>query len=167
VRIQAGVPLGQLDQRERGQVVGANAGQAAAVAPERGAYRVDQVCLGCHPLSLTLVGPKPAGLRGQIGASMTTRTRWGILATGGSADAFATDLKLLPQANLVAVGSRRLETAQAFAGKHDIPRAYGSWAELAADPEVDVVYVATPHAAHHAAAKLCLLAGKAVLCEKP
>ena len=46
-------------------------------------------------------------------------------------------------------------------------RAYGSWAELAADPDLDVIYVATPHNAHHEAAKLCLEAGKAVLCEKP
>jgi predicted dehydrogenase len=98
---------------------------------------------------------------------MTTRTRWGILATGGIAGAFATDLKLLPQADLVAVGSRNLDTAQAFAAKHEIPRAYGSWSELAADPDLDVIYVATPHSAHHAASKLCLLAGKAVLCEKP
>ncbi|HKT02896.1 MAG TPA: Gfo/Idh/MocA family oxidoreductase [Rugosimonospora sp.] len=98
---------------------------------------------------------------------MPTRTRWGILATGGIAGTFATDLKLLPQAELVAVGSRRRETAQAFAAKHDIPRAYGSWAELAADPDLDVVYVATPHGAHYEATRLCLAAGKPVLCEKP
>jgi predicted dehydrogenase len=98
---------------------------------------------------------------------MTTRTRWGILATGGIAGTFVADLKLLPQADVVAVGSRQLDTAQAFAAKYEIPRAYGSWAELAADPDLDVIYVATPHSAHHAASKLCLLAGKAVLCEKP
>jgi predicted dehydrogenase len=98
---------------------------------------------------------------------MTTRTRWGILATGWIADAFVSDLKLLPQADLVAVGSRSPDAAQAFAGKHEIPRAYGSWADLAADPDLDVIYVATPHSAHHAASTLCLEAGKAVLCEKP
>jgi predicted dehydrogenase len=65
------------------------------------------------------------------------------------------------------VGSRHLDTAEAFAAKHGIPRAYGSWAELAADPDVDVVYVATPHSAHHPATHLCLSAGKPVLCEKP
>jgi predicted dehydrogenase len=94
-------------------------------------------------------------------------TRWGILATGNIAGAFAEDLTLVPGAELVAVGSRSLAAAQSFAQRHAIPRAYGSWAELAADPDVDVVYVATPHSAHHAAAKLLLESGKAVLCEKP
>jgi predicted dehydrogenase len=98
---------------------------------------------------------------------MTARTRWGVLATGGIATKFVEDLKLLPQAELAAVGSRRLETAQEFAKEHSFARAYGSWVELATDPDVDVVYVATPHTAHHEAAKLCLEAGKAVLCEKP
>jgi predicted dehydrogenase len=98
---------------------------------------------------------------------MTTRIRWGILATGGIAAAFVADLKLLPEAEVLAVGSRRPDTAETFAAKHDIPRAYGSWSDLAADPDLDVIYVATPHSAHHAATKLCLLSGKAVLCEKP
>jgi predicted dehydrogenase len=94
-------------------------------------------------------------------------TRWGILATGGIAAKFVTDLALLPDASIEAVGSRTIDSAKAFASTHGIPRAYGSWAELAADPDLDVIYVATPHNAHHAAAKLCLEAGKAVLCEKP
>jgi predicted dehydrogenase len=98
---------------------------------------------------------------------MTARTRWGVLATGGIATKFVEDLKLLPQAELTAVASRRLETAQEFAKEHGFARAYGSWLELATDPDVDVVYVATPHVAHHEAAKLCLEAGRAVLCEKP
>lgn len=94
------------------------------------------------------------------------RVRWGILATGKIAAAFAEDLRRLPDAELTAVGSRSVEAATAFAARFDIPRAYGSWAELTDDPDVDVVYVATPHAAHHAAARACLSAGKAVLCEK-
>lgn len=98
---------------------------------------------------------------------MGARTRWGILATGGIAAAFVADLALLPDAEVVAVGSRRLDSAKAFATVHGIPRAHGSWAELAADPDVDVVYVATPHSAHHAATQVCLSAGKPVLCEKP
>jgi len=93
--------------------------------------------------------------------------RWGILATGGIATRFVADLRLVPGAEVAAVGSRAPETAQAFADAYGIPRAYGSWAELAADPEVDVVYVATPHASHHAATLTCLRAGRAVLCEKP
>lgn len=95
------------------------------------------------------------------------KVRWGILATGGIAADFTRDLRLLPDAEVVAVGSRSRASAQAFADHHGIPRAHGSWAELAADPEVDIVYVATPHHAHHEAAALCLEAGKAVLCEKP
>ncbi len=98
---------------------------------------------------------------------MTARTRWGVLATGGIATKFVEDLKLLPAAELAAVGSRRLESAQQFAKEHGFARAHGSWVDLATDPDVDVIYVATPHTAHHEAAKLCLAAGKAVLCEKP
>ncbi|MEJ3743329.1 Gfo/Idh/MocA family oxidoreductase [Actinomycetes bacterium KLBMP 9797] len=98
---------------------------------------------------------------------MSDRVRWGILATGGIATAFVEDLRLLPDAEVVAVGSRSQESAEAFAAQHDIPRAYGSWTELAADADLDVVYVATPHSAHYAAARICLEAGRAVLCEKP
>ena len=94
-------------------------------------------------------------------------TRWGILATGTIAARFAADLRLVPDAELVAVGSRGAEAAKAFAGRFDVPRAYGSWDALAADSDLDVIYVATPHAAHHAAALTCLRAGRAVLCEKP
>ncbi|MDT0442843.1 Gfo/Idh/MocA family protein [Streptomyces johnsoniae] len=93
--------------------------------------------------------------------------RWGILATGGIAAKLAGDLAEVPGASVVAVASRAPGPAAEFARRFGIPRAYGSWAELAADPEVDVVYVATPHSAHYAAARLCLEAGKAVLCEKP
>jgi predicted dehydrogenase len=93
--------------------------------------------------------------------------RWGILGTGGIANTFAADLVRVPGAVLAAVGSRSPETAEVFAKRHGFARAHGSWAELAADDEVDVVYVATPHTAHHAAAMECLAGGKAVLCEKP
>jgi predicted dehydrogenase len=96
----------------------------------------------------------------------TPKIRWGILATGGIAATFTEALRTMPDAEVVAVGSRSLEGAKAFAEQHGIPRAHGSWAELAADEGVDVVYVATPHSAHRAAAGLCLEAGKAVLCEK-
>jgi predicted dehydrogenase len=95
------------------------------------------------------------------------RTRWGILATGNIAAAFAADLARTPGAELVAVGSRSQAAADGFARRHAVPRAYGSWAELAGDPDIDVVYVATPHSAHYAASALCLEGGKAVLCEKP
>ncbi|MFC0533587.1 Gfo/Idh/MocA family protein [Phytohabitans kaempferiae] len=98
---------------------------------------------------------------------MSERTRWGILATGGIATSFVQDLKLLPDAEVVAVGSRTADSARAFADRHEIPRAYGSWRELADDGDLDVIYVATPHSAHYAATRVCLEAGRAVLCEKP
>src|SRR6478736_3160053 len=92
---------------------------------------------------------------------------WGILATGKIAQTFARDLALVPGTRLAAVGSRRLESAQAFAGEHGGDAAYGSYEELVADPAVDVIYVATPHAFHLDNARLCFEAGKHVLCEKP
>ncbi|WP_166021056.1 Gfo/Idh/MocA family protein [Streptomyces chilikensis] len=108
------------------------------------------------------MGPHDAPRAGGTGA-----VRWGILSTGGMAAAFAEALRLLPDAELVAVGSRSQASARRFAERYGVPRAYGTWAGLAADPDVDVVHVATPHPAHHAAAGLCLEAGKHVLCEKP
>jgi predicted dehydrogenase len=101
-------------------------------------------------------------------AIMTEKNvRWGILGTGGIASTFASDLPLVPGAELAAVGSRTQAAATAFAERHGFARAHGSWADLAADPEVDVIYVATPHAFHLDAALACLAGGKAVLCEKP
>lgn len=95
------------------------------------------------------------------------KIRWGILATGGIAATFTEDLLTMPDAEVVAVGSRSAEAARAFADRYRIAHAHGSWAALAADDDVDVVYVATPHSAHHPAAAVCLDAGKPVLVEKP
>lgn len=92
--------------------------------------------------------------------------RWGILATGGIAAAFAADLVDLPDAEIAAVASRSARSAEAFAERFGISRAYGDWESLARDEDIDVVYVATPHSAHRAAAGLCLEAGRNVLCEK-
>src|SRR5262245_9811712 len=99
--------------------------------------------------------------------SLDRPIRWGILATGSIAAKFTEDLGLLPDAEVLAVGSRSLVAAKSFAERYGVTRAHGSWAELAGDPDVDVVYVATPHTAHYAATMTCLDAGKAVLCEKP
>jgi predicted dehydrogenase len=93
--------------------------------------------------------------------------RWGVLATGGIAARFTEDVQALGGAEVVAVASRNEASAKAFAERFSIPRAYGEWSGLFADAEVDVVYVATPHSAHHAAAAAALAAGKPVLCEKP
>lgn len=92
--------------------------------------------------------------------------RWGI-GTGRIAGLFAQGLAVVPEAQLVAVGSRTQEAAEAFGERFDVARRHGSYAALAADPEVDVIYVATPHPLHHDNTLLCLRAGKAVLCEKP
>src|SRR5450432_3444951 len=93
--------------------------------------------------------------------------RWGILGTGGIATAFATDLALLPDAEIVAVGSRTMSSADEFADRFGIPRRYDTYAALVVDREVDAVYVATPHPAHRACALLAIEAGNAVLVEKP
>ncbi|MEV8365961.1 Gfo/Idh/MocA family protein [Streptomyces niveus] len=93
-------------------------------------------------------------------------TRWGVLATGGIAATFTGDVQAMAGAEVVAVASRSEPSAKAFADRFGIPRAYGDWAGLVADPDVDIVYVATPHSAHRAAAGLALEAGKPVLCEK-
>lgn len=93
--------------------------------------------------------------------------RWGILSTGKIARAFAAALKTIPDAKLLAVGSRHRVTADEFAINFDLPRAYDSYTALVADPDVDIVYVGTPHPLHAENALMCLQAGKHVLCEKP
>lgn len=95
------------------------------------------------------------------------KVKWGILGTGWIASQFVTDLKFAGNAECVAVGSRNLESASQFAEKYGIQRAYGSYEELAADPEVEVVYIGTPHPYHKENTLTCLKGGKAVLCEKP
>ena len=93
--------------------------------------------------------------------------RWGILGTGGIATKFATGLQALPDAELVAVGSRTQARADAFGGQFNAPHRFASYQALARCPEVDVVYVAIPHPFHCENTITCLEAGKAVLCEKP
>jgi predicted dehydrogenase len=95
------------------------------------------------------------------------KIRWGILGTGRMAEAFARCLKEVKDAELVAVGSRTSESAAAFAARHAAHNAHASYEQVAADGEVDVVYIATPHALHRENTLMSLQAGKAVLCEKP
>jgi|SRR5215207_9181294 len=97
---------------------------------------------------------------------MSEQIRWGILGTGAIASTFTDDLLRMPEHRVVAVGSRSPQTARRFADRYGIARAHGSYADLATDSDVDVVYIATPHSGHHGAAMLCLNAGRAVLCEK-
>ena len=92
---------------------------------------------------------------------------WGILATGGIAHAFARDLPHVANGRLVAVASRTQTRADAFAREYGIPTAHPTYEALYADPEVDAIYIATPHSHHLENAGDALRAGKAVLCEKP
>ncbi len=92
--------------------------------------------------------------------------RWGILGTGGIARLFANDLVLHGFA-LDAVGSRHQQTADAFAMDFEIARSHASYRELVDDPEIDVIYIATPHPFHAENAIAALNAGKHVLVEKP
>ena len=96
-----------------------------------------------------------------------TVLRWGIVGPGRIARKFATDLAVVKSARLHAVASRTPERGQAFAADFGCARVYTSYEELAADPEIDAVYVATPHSFHLDAARPSLRAGQAVLCEKP
>lgn len=93
--------------------------------------------------------------------------RWGLLGTGLIAAAFATDLALSDSGVVAAVGSRSQESAERFAKAHRVSRAHASYEALVSDPEVDIVYVATPHPMHRDNALLALEAGKPVLVEKP
>ena len=91
---------------------------------------------------------------------------WAILGLGNIARKFAQDLALVPQARLHAVASRNLAKAQAFATEFEVPHAVGSYEDLLAVPDIDAVYIATPHSEHYAHTLLCLRAGLPVLCEK-
>ena len=98
---------------------------------------------------------------------MSTPIRWGILGLGTIARAFATGLTAVPDAKLAAVGSRSVFKAKEFSKEFGSPRVHGSYADLANNPDIDAIYIATPHPMHKDDAILCLNHGKAVLCEKP
>jgi len=112
-----------------------------------------------------VAGKKPAD--GRSARATKPVFRWGMLGTGWIANRFAADLKLLPGHELAAVGSRTLEKGRAFADKHGIPKAYGSYEELLVDKNIDAVYVTTPHPWHYPNTLMALKAGKPVLVEKP
>ncbi|XP_066265609.1 trans-1,2-dihydrobenzene-1,2-diol dehydrogenase-like [Branchiostoma lanceolatum] len=96
-------------------------------------------------------------------------TRWGFVSAGRISNEFKIALDTLPQDEhqVVAVAARSLESAQKFAKTHDIPRAYGSYAELAAQDDIDAVYIGSIHTQHAPLTTMMLQAGKPVLCEKP
>ncbi len=92
---------------------------------------------------------------------------WGIIGPGRIANNFARAFPVLPEGKLYAVASRNLQRAQAFADQYNMVRSYGSYEEMLDDPQVDMVYIATPHRFHYEQVVLALEAGKPVLCEKP
>src|SRR4051794_28307418 len=97
---------------------------------------------------------------------MAQTIRWGILGCGRIARKFASDLRLVKDAELIGVASRSLETARTFANEFPAKHIHGSYEALVNNSEVDVVYIATPHSHHYETTLLCLQHNKAVLCEK-
>jgi dihydrodiol dehydrogenase / D-xylose 1-dehydrogenase (NADP) len=93
--------------------------------------------------------------------------KWGIIGAGWISDKFASDFRVVSNAQILAVAARDLSNAQAFATKYHITKAYGSYEQLAADPEIDVVYIGTTHNFHFEHTMLCFKNNKHVLCEKP
>jgi len=98
---------------------------------------------------------------------MSEKVRWGIIGLGKIANKFASDLLLVENCELKAVASKDKKKAVAFAKEYDVNRYYYSYEELAADPEIDVVYIATINNLHFSNTMLCFENGKHVLCEKP
>jgi len=95
------------------------------------------------------------------------KIKWGVIGLGKIARTFAQDLQRVENAVIYAVASRSEENAKAFAGEFDAVKSHGSYEALAADPETDIVYIATPHVFHFENTMMCLKHGKHVLCEKP
>lgn len=90
----------------------------------------------------------------------------GIIGCGGIAKKMAATLGKMKEVQRYAVASRNQEKAQVFANEWGFEKAYGSYEELANDPQVDLIYIATPHAMHYDNARMCIEKGKPVLCEK-
>ena len=95
------------------------------------------------------------------------QTRWGIAGTGWISRTTIKDLRLTENVEVVAVGSREQQTADAFAAEEGVERAYGDYARMLEDPDIDVIYIGTPHGSHYPMAVAALEAGKHVLGEKP
>jgi len=98
---------------------------------------------------------------------MNKKINWGILGCGAIAHLFAKGLEHVDAAKLFAVGSRTQEKADKFGEEFSVPHRYGNYENLIADPDVDIIHIATPHPMHKDNTTLCLKSGKPVLCEKP
>lgn len=99
--------------------------------------------------------------------NMEQSINWGIIAPGRIAHRFAQGFESVEDGHLFAVASRNTERATRFAKQYDIPNVMADYDEIICHPDIDVIYIANPHRYHHETVKQCLLAGKAVLCEKP
>ena len=130
------------------------------IAVDRGSFAAHGQAIG--PVARRGGATQPAGHMNDVEG-----IRWGIAGPGAIATRFAEGMRSVAGGTVVAVGSRSAERAEAFARRFDIARSYGSYEELAADADVDAVYVATPRSRHAADTLLFLGAGKHVLCEKP
>jgi len=92
--------------------------------------------------------------------------KWGVLGAGKMSAKFSKGLKLLPNAELYSVGSKDQGRAEQFARENGFAKAYGSYEEFTSDPDLDIVYIATPHTSHYENTLLCLEKGKSIICEK-
>lgn len=99
--------------------------------------------------------------------SIAQPIRWGIIGAGRIAHTFAGDIGYAPSARLDAIASRSLHSADSFAAQYQLPKSYASYQQLYKDPDIDAIYIATPHSHHRQQASDAMRAGKAVLCEKP
>ena len=95
------------------------------------------------------------------------QVKWGIVGTGNIPTQFAQGLQLVEHAQIAAVASRSIDSATAFAEKFAIPKCYGSYADMAKDTDLEIIYIGIPHLQHYETVMLFLEAGFAVICEKP
>jgi len=98
---------------------------------------------------------------------MQKTIQWGIIGLGNIAHLFIQDLQLVERTSVKAVASRSQAKADTFAKKYQVPKAYGDYEAILKDPDVDIIYIATPHTSHETLSIAALQAGKHVLCEKP
>lgn len=99
--------------------------------------------------------------------TISNKIKWAIVGCGNIANKFASDLKLIDDAELYAVASRSIERAQKFAIKHNVRVTYESYSQLFLDNNIDIVYIATPHISHAELSIKAMKCNKHVLCEKP
>ncbi|MFT5676328.1 MAG: putative dehydrogenase [Paraglaciecola sp.] len=99
--------------------------------------------------------------------ALNKKIRWGVIGAGRIAHTFCKDMAFCEHAELSAIAARSLQSAQNFADIYAVDKAYGAYQHLYDDPQIDAIYIATPHNFHFAQAKASLLAGKHVLVEKP